>query len=187
MFSTIPVYSRDQLNIAQWDKCKIFVNNSLQFLNKNANYIVAAVIPAIVMFKLFPRMTLKEQREQAQNLISAFNEGSLFSQIPNVRAEAVIESFRIMKLDDEQLQKQITREPWLASFGLGFLGFMLYFSYKNSNSLDYSTPNYLKQELTKQELAKICYLLAFKINLIKNIKKLQDVYTSKVEDEEGAC
>ncbi len=66
--STIPVYSGDQLNIVQnvnaWDKFKIYVNNSTQFLKKNADYIAVAVIPTLAMFKLLSRVTTLEGRRE---------------------------------------------------------------------------------------------------------------------------
>ena len=72
----MPVYSGDQLNIAQsanaWDKCKTSVSNSLQFLKKNTDYIAATVIPAIVMFKLLFRETLKGRRGRARDFVNLY-------------------------------------------------------------------------------------------------------------------
>jgi len=133
---TIPVYSGDWLNIAQLDKFKIYINNFTQLLKENANYIAVTVIPALTMFKLISRTTPEGRREQARNVINFYEDKGLFFRMLFNNTQ-VSEAYLVKGLSDEQLKKFITSEKWLASFGLGFLGFILYFNYKNWNSLDY--------------------------------------------------
>ncbi len=138
LLSTIPVYSEDQSNIAQnvskWDKCKTSINNSAQFLKKNADYIAAAVIPTLAVLKLFSGVTLEERREHARNLINSYEGSNLFWQFFAVGGwdfNRLNRAHLVERLNDKQLKKYIKIEM-LAVLFVGLSAYAGYYLYKKS-------------------------------------------------------
>ncbi len=133
LFPTIQIYAEDQLNstqnISTWNKFKASINNSAQFLKKNADYIAAAVIPTLAVLSL-PRVTLEERHERARNLINSYKGSNFFWRL--YATNILDKAYRVEKFNDEQLKKFITIERWLGALGLGVAGFVFYSLYKKS-------------------------------------------------------
>jgi len=125
LFSYMPIYSGDQFNVAQWDKFKIYINNSTQFLKKNADYIAVAVIPIIVALKYFSGLTLESRHAYARNLINS-HEGSNFLWKLSPWNIPLNIAYLVERLSDEQLKKFIIIEALVCAGVTGFGCYCIY-------------------------------------------------------------